>query len=327
MSASAPEAQEGRRLPWPLEPDRGFEAGSRPPSMMGVVNVTPDSFSDGGLFIEPARAIEHGLQLVAEGADVLDVGGESTRPGAPPVSAEEELRRILPVIAGLAEQTNAPISVDTTKADVARRAVDAGASIVNDISGGLEDPQMIPTVAQLRGDRDVFLVLMHRQGAPQVMQSAPTYGDALTEVCDCLASRLSAATAAGIPADRIALDPGIGFGKRLEHNLQLLRGLPRLRSLGAPLLLGVSRKSFIGHITGVERPTDWEAAAAGGAPIDRRRLGGTAASISLAVASGSADILRVHDVAIMREAALVAAAISARGGETCGDVADAGGPA
>ena len=280
---------------------------------MGVVNVTPDSFSDGGQFLEPERAIEHGLRLIEEGADLLDVGGESTRPGAEPVPAELELRRILPVITGLAERTPAPISVDTTKAEVARLAVEAGASVVNDISGGLADPEMIPTVRRLRDQHDLFLVLMHRQGGPLTMQASPTYQDALAEVCGSLSQRMAAALAAGLPADRLALDPGVGFGKRLEHNLALLRGIPELRDLGAPLLLGVSRKSFIGHITGVERHADWKGAAAGDPPADRRRLGGTAAAIALAVATGGADILRVHDVAIMREAALVASAISGQG--------------
>jgi len=276
---------------------------------MGVVNVTPDSFSDGGRFLDPKRAIEHGLQLAAEGAHVLDVGGESTRPGAEPVPAEEELRRILPVIEGLADQGSLPISVDTTKSAVARRAVEAGARIVNDISGGLADPGMIPTVAQLREEHDLFLVLMHRLGAPQTIQSYPTYSDALAEVRACLRERMTVALQAGIPADRVALDPGIGFGKRLEHNLELLRGLGELRALGAPLLLGVSRKSFIGHITGEERAADWKAASGRRAPDHRERVGGTAAAIALAVSTGNADILRVHDVAIMREAALVAAAI------------------
>ncbi len=276
---------------------------------MGVVNVTPDSFSDGGQFLDPERATEHGLSLIEQGADVLDVGGESTRPGAAPVAAEEELRRILPVIEALSARGGAPISVDTTKAEVARRAVEAGARIVNDISGGLADPRMIPTVARLREDHDVFLVLMHRQGAPESMQSAPRYADALAEVGGCLRERMEAALAAGIPPNRLALDPGIGFGKSLEHNLQLLRGLSELRALGPPLLLGVSRKSFIGHITGEERAADWKAASQRRAPAQRERIGGTAAALALAVSTGSADILRVHDVAIMREAALVAAAI------------------
>ena len=294
--------------------------------MMGVVNVTPDSFSDGGRFLDPDRAIEHGLQLIDEGADVLDVGGESTRPGADPVPAEEELRRILPVIEALAARGSVPISVDTTKACVARLAVEAGARIVNDISGGLADPEMIPTVAQLREDHDLFLVLMHRQGAPESMQAAPRYGDALSEVRRCLQERMGAGLEAGIPADRLALDPGIGFGKSLEHNLQLLRGLTELRAVGSPLLLGVSRKSFIGHITGQERAADWEEAARRRAPDQRERVGGTAAAIALAVSTGSADILRVHDVAIMREAVLVAAAIGPCQGGTASSPSERTGP-
>lgn len=292
--------------PWPHEPALGFHDGRRPASLMGVVNVTPDSFSDGGRYLDPERAVEHGLALVEEGADVLDIGGESTRPGAAPVDAEEELRRILPVIEGLRARCDTPVSVDTTKAAVARAAVAAGATVVNDVSGGLADPEMLPTVAALRDGVDLFLVLMHRQGTPDAMQQAPAYGDPLEEVRACLEERLLAAEAAGIPRDRLVVDPGIGFGKRLDHNLALLRGLPRLRALGAPLLLGVSRKSFIGHITGAERQAEWRSARA----MDRDRVGGTAAAIALAVAGGGVDVLRVHDVAVMREAALVAAAIA-----------------
>lgn len=279
-------------------------------SIMGVLNVTPDSFSDGGRYVDPGAAEARGLELVAEGADVLDVGGESTRPGADPVPAEEELRRVLPAVERLAVGSRAPVSIDTMKSAVARAAVEAGATIVNDVSGGLADPEMLPTVAALRAEgHDVHVVLMHRQGDPSTMQLDPRYGDdPVAEVRDHLAERAAAALELGIPPDRITLDPGIGFGKRLEHNLAVLGRLPEIRALGYPLLLGASRKSFIGHITGAERQSDFLARERRDRPEDR--LGGTAACISLAVAAGGADVVRVHDVAVMREAVLVARAIA-----------------
>lgn len=293
-------------------PDPGHAAW-RPVSIMGVVNVTPDSFSDGGRFLDPEAAIEHGLRLVAEGADVLDIGGESTRPGAEAVPLEEELARVIPVIEGLRSRTAAPLSIDTMKSTVALEAARAGATIVNDVSGGLKDPEMIPAVASLResGGLDVHLCLMHLQGDPKTMQRDPHYRDVTREIRRHLEGRAKAALDAGIPKNRIVLDPGVGFGKRLPHNLALLAQLADLRAIGYPILLGASRKSFIGHITGAESPGDWLAKEREDVPSDR--LGGTAAAVALAAAQGSTDIVRVHDVAIMREAVLVARAIAEAG--------------
>jgi dihydropteroate synthase len=255
---------------------------------MGVVNVTPDSFSDGGLYLDPGAAIAHGKALAAEGAAILDVGGESTRPGAEPVGVAEELRRVEPVIAALARAAEA-ISVDTSKATVAAAALDAGASIVNDVTALRGDPEMAALVA----DRGAGLVLMHMAGEPRTMQVNPTYGDVVAEVRDFLAARLAAAVAAGIDESRIWLDPGIGFGKTDRHNFELLRGLPELAALGRPILLGTSRKSFIGR-------------ADDSAPDDR--LGGTIATSILAATAG-ASILRVHDVREMSQALKVASAV------------------
>ena len=288
---------------------------------MGVVNVTPDSFSDGGAFFEgadldEARATAHALTLVGEGATYLDVGGESTRPGADPVAEDVELARVLPVIESLASRTDATLSIDTMKSEVARRAVLAGATFVNDVSAGLADPAMLDTVAGLHEKEgiDVTVCLMHRQGQDaKTMQVAPQYDDPVAEVREHLRERCGAALEAGIPEDRIVIDPGVGFGKRLPHNLAVLARLGELRELGFPILLGVSRKSFIAHITGTESQESWRNAADPsrlGRRGPRDRVGGTAAAIALAVAGGSADILRVHDVAIMREAVLVARAIA-----------------
>jgi dihydropteroate synthase len=254
---------------------------------MGVVNVTPDSFSDGGRYLDAAAAIEHGLELVRDGAEILDVGGESTRPGAEPVDAEEELRRVEPVVAGLAGV--ATVSIDTSKAAVAEAAIDAGASIVNDVTALRGDPEM----AALCAERGVGVVLMHMPGNPRTMQDDPRYGDVVDEVKAFLAERVEAAVGAGVDEERIWLDPGIGFGKTLEHNLELLRRLGELRELGRPLVIGTSRKSFIGRIDG--------------SAVDRR-IGGTIASSVLA-AAGGADVLRVHDVAEMAQAMRVAEAI------------------
>ncbi|HVS98978.1 MAG TPA: dihydropteroate synthase [Solirubrobacterales bacterium] len=253
--------------------------------LMGVVNVTPDSFSDGGLYLDPGAAIEHGKELAAQGAAILDIGGESTRPGADPVPAEEELRRIEPVVAGLAG-AGAEISVDTSKASVAAAALDAGATIVNDVTALRGDPEMAALVA----DRGAGLVLMHMAGDPRTMQVDPEYDDVVAEVRDFLAARLAAAVAAGIDESRIWLDPGIGFGKTDRHNFELLRGLGGLAALGRPLVVGTSRKSFIGR-------------ADGSAPDGR--LGGTIATSILAAAAGAA-VLRVHDVREMAEALDVA---------------------
>jgi dihydropteroate synthase len=254
---------------------------------MGVVNVTPDSFSDGGQFLAAEAAIAHGRELAAEGADVLDVGGESTRPGAQAVGAEEEIARVLPVVEALAADGLA-VSIDTSKAAVAAAAIEAGATTINDVTA-LGDPEM----AALAADRGAELVLMHMQGSPRTMQEDPTYADVVDDVKAFLAERVQQAVAAGVAEERIWVDPGIGFGKTVEHNLELLRRLGELRDLGRPILVGTSRKSFLGKLSG--------------APVDRR-LGGTIATCVLAVANGAAGV-RVHDVAPVREALAIEAAI------------------
>jgi dihydropteroate synthase len=252
------------------------------PLVMGIVNVTPDSFSDGGQFFDPARAIEHGLKLAADGAEILDIGGESTRPGATPVQADEELNRTVPVIRELARQTNVLISIDTMKGVVAQAAIEAGAHIVNDVSA-LRDPEMVRVCAKT----DVGIVLMHMQGTPQTMQANPSYTNVVSDTVEYLKERIAALGEAGIGAERIAIDPGIGFGKTFSQTMQQLRGLNEYMSLGRPLCLGVSRKGFIGQITGRERS---------------QRMAGTLAVNCFAVASGSAHILRVHDAAEHRDA-------------------------
>lgn len=255
---------------------------------MGVVNVTPDSFSDGGRFLDADRAIAHARELLAEGADALDIGGESTRPGSEAVSAEEELARVGPVLEGLAD-AGAPISIDTSKRAVAEAALDAGAGIVNDVTALRADPEL----AGLCAERGCEVVLMHMLGTPRTMQEDPTYDDVVDDVKAFLAGRIEAALTAGIEERRIWVDPGIGFGKTLEHNVELLRRLDELAALGRPICVGTSRKSFIGKITGRE--------------VDER-LGGTVASNVVAVANG-AEILRVHDVRAVREAIQVAEAV------------------
>jgi dihydropteroate synthase len=256
--------------------------------LMGVVNVTPDSFSDGGLYLDAEAGIAHGRELAAAGAEILDVGGESTRPGAAVVPAEEELQRVVPVIRGLRD-LGGRISVDTSKAGVAEAALDAGAAIVNDVTALRGDPEMGPLCAE----RGVTVVLMHMLGDPRTMQDDPRYDDVVAEVKAFLAGRLEAATAAGIAEERIWLDPGIGFGKTGAHNMELLRRLGELRDLGRPLVVGTSRKSFIGRVDGFAAD---------------QRLGGTIAS-SVIAAAGGADVLRVHDVAEMRQALTVAETI------------------
>jgi dihydropteroate synthase len=252
---------------------------SREPVVMGILNVTPDSFSDGGRFADPANAIAHGRQMVAGGAAMIDIGGESTRPGAPRVTPEEQIRRIVPVIKGLAGIA-AILSVDTTRSDVAAAALDAGAHLINDISGGLDDPAMLPLAA----GRAVPIVLMHMRGQPATMQQLVEYQDVVAEVRAHLLACRDAAVAAGVQRNRIILDPGIGFAKRLVHNLALLRHLTAINDLGHPLLLGTSRKSFMGKITGEDEPS--------------HRLFSTAATVGWCVANGAA-IVRVHDVAEM----------------------------
>lgn len=275
---------------------RVLDCGGRPlaldrPRIMGVLNVTPDSFSDGGCFCDTEAAIAHGLRLVEEGADLIDVGGESTRPGASPVPVEEELRRVIPVIEGLTARVAVPISVDTSKPEVMRQAVAAGAGMINDVFA-LRREGALATAAEL----GVPVVLMHMQGEPATMQDHPEYEDVVSEVRRFLADRVFACEMAGIARSRLLLDPGFGFGKKLEHNLELLARLGEFSELGLPLLVGLSRKSMIGRLTGRERPAD--------------RLAGSLAAALLAVEQGAA-ILRVHDVAATREALAVREAVVA----------------
>ncbi len=265
----------------------------RPFLLMGVVNVTPDSFSDGGRFLDPGAAVAQAVRLAEEGADLLDLGAESSRPGSDPVPAREEWRRLGPVL----EQVRAalpelPLSVDTTKAKVARRALDAGADVVNDISAGRLDPGLLPLVAE----RGAALVLMHMRGVPKTMQEAPVYADAPAEVAAELAERLDAARREGVREERLVLDPGIGFGKRVEDNLALLRDLSPLLALGRPVLVGASRKSVVGALTG--------------AGVEDR-LPGTLA-LHVAAFLGGARLFRVHDVAAHRQALTCAAALAGK---------------
>jgi dihydropteroate synthase len=262
--------------------------------IMGVVNVTPDSFSDGGEFLDPGAAVAHGLRLAAEGADLVDVGGESTRPGAEPVGPAEELRRVIPVIAGIrARDANVRISIDTSKAVVAAAALDAGADYVNDVTALRGDPDMAALVAERRAD----VCLMHMVGTPRTMQAQARYDDVVADVVAFLRERVEAAVAAGVERERVEVDPGIGFGKTVEHNLELLQRLDELAVLGRPIVLGTSRKAFLGRITGRD------AAARGPA---------TLATLVLGLERG-ATTFRVHDVAPARDALAVAAATLARG--------------
>ncbi len=257
------------------------------PLVMGVVNVTPDSFSDGGRFLDARAAIAHGRRLAREGAGILDVGGESTRPGAEAVAEAEQLRRIVPVVEGLAG-TGAEVSVDTTRAAVARGALDAGATIVNDVTALRGDPAL----AELVAERGARLCLMHMRGEPRTMQDDPRYDDVVDDVRAFLEERVAVAVAAGVADDRIWVDPGIGFGKTVEHNLELLRRLDELVALDRPVVVGTSRKAFLGRITGRE---------------PEGRLPGTIATNVLALARGAA-VFRVHDVAPVADALRVAAA-------------------
>ncbi len=260
------------------------------PRVCGVLNVTPDSFSDGGTSLDAQTAIERGVRLVAEGADVVDVGGESTRPGAQAVSVEEELARIIPVIEGLAKQVDVPISVDTSKPEVMRAAVAAGAGLVNDVYA-LRREGAAEAVAELR----VPVCLMHMQGEPRTMQDAPQYDDVVGEVHRFLAERVFACEMAGIERRNLLVDPGFGFGKTLEHNLLLLRDLERFAEI-APVMAGLSRKAMIGTLTGRQQPAD--------------RVAGSAAAVLIAVQRG-AMIVRVHDVAATRDALAVWNAVAA----------------
>jgi len=251
----------------PLNPAR--------PMIMGILNVTPDSFSDGGSHNSPELAIEHGRRMLSEGADIIDIGGESTRPGAEPVSADEEIERTIPVIEALASD-GAVVSIDTMKADVAREAMAAGAKIINDVSAGSHDKDMLATAAETGAG----LVLMHMQGEPRTMQANPTYSNVVRDVAEYLDCRAKAAISAGVASESVMLDPGIGFGKTIEHNLSLLAGIGQLSSSGHPILVGMSRKSFIGKITGREV---------------NERLAGSIAGLVWCIMKG-VHVLRVHDV-------------------------------
>jgi dihydropteroate synthase len=253
------------------------------PRIMGVVNLTPDSFSDGGALGSPAAAIAHARRLVAEGADIVDIGGESTRPGAEPVPVEVELSRVLPVIEGLAGKIDARLSVDTRKAEVMRRSTAAGADIINDVSALMHDKESLAAAAE----SGCPVILMHAQGDPRTMQDNPCYANVLLDVFDFLEARVAACEAAGIAKAKLLVDPGIGFGKTLEHNLALLAGLSLFHGLGVPVVLGASRKRFIGILTGVEKAAE--------------RVHGSVAAALSAVAQG-AQIVRVHDVAATRQA-------------------------
>jgi dihydropteroate synthase len=269
-----------------------FELGQRT-WLVGVVNVTPDSFFDGGLYFEPARAIDRALALAAEGADIIDIGGESSRPGSNPIPAKEEKKRILPVVEVLKQKNSVLISVDTTKAEVAEAALAAGADIINDISAGRFDPRMLPIAAR----SGAAVILMHMKGTPRTMQIAPHYDDVLGEVKSFLSERLEAAESCGLPRESVLLDPGIGFGKQLDHNLILLNNLGALAELGRPLVVGISRKSFLGKILKVEA---------------QDRLEGTIAAAVVSILRG-ASLLRVHDIQAVKQAVAVAEAIMSQG--------------
>jgi dihydropteroate synthase len=257
---------------------------------MGVLNVTPDSFSDGGRYTDPLQAAEEALRMAAGGADIIDIGGESSRPGSKPVQASEEIDRVMPVIEALAGKINVPLSVDTYKGEVARAALSRGVSIVNDIKALKGSDEMAGVIAEF----DAGVVLMHMKGFPEDMQKDPSYDKLMEEVSGYLAESVNIAENAGVDPGKIIIDPGIGFGKTLEHNLILLRNLQMLKSLGKPILAGTSRKSFIGSITGKD-VTD--------------RAFGTAASVAVAIMNG-ADIIRVHDVDQMRDVARIVDAIT-----------------
>lgn len=269
---------------------RQFEfAFPRPALVMGIVNVTPDSFSDGGKFLDADAAVAHALELAAQGAEILDIGGESTRPNAEPVNEAEELRRVIPVIEKLAAKIKIPLSIDTMKPAVARAALAAGASIVNDVAANRSDDAMWKVVSEFRAG----YICMHAQGSPTTMQKNPAYKNVVREVGEFFSERLEKLNACGVSSDQIAFDPGIGFGKTLEHNLQLLAGLRSFTNLRRPLLLGVSRKSFIGKLFGAEV---------------ENRLPASLACATLAVASG-AQIIRAHDVTETVQAVRMAEAI------------------
>jgi dihydropteroate synthase len=262
------------------------------PRLMGIVNVTPDSFSDGGRWETTDLAVEHALQLVAEGADLIDIGGESTRPGSDPVTVEEECRRILPVIERLAACCRVPISIDTSKSEVARRSLEAGAAIVNDVTGLSGDSRMLEVCAR----SSCGVVVMHMQGRPKTMQTDPQYEDVVKEVRDYLGQRIQALADAGISKERVVIDPGIGFGKTAAHNLEILSNLAALRPLGCPILIGHSRKKFLQKV--LERPVE---------EVTAGTIG-----VAIAVAEQGAQILRIHDVQAVRDALVAWSAVRSR---------------
>ena len=258
--------------------------------VMGILNVTPDSFSDGGEFNQTTSALDRAQKMIQNGVDIIDIGGQSTRPGAEQISLEEELNRVIPIIKAIRQQENIPISIDTTSAEVARTAIEAGADIINDISGGTYDENMFSIAAQL----EVPIILMHIKGTPQTMQSLTNYQNLIVEIKDFLEQQINKAIAYKIRPSNIIIDPGIGFAKNVSQNLQLIQQLAQFKTLNSPILIGVSRKSFIGKITGRNNPKD--------------RVWGTAAACCGAIANG-ADIIRVHDVSSMYDVAKVADAI------------------
>ena len=272
-----------RTFTWKLT-DRTLTIGRRP-LLMGIVNVTPDSFSDGGQFFAPEKAVEHGRELIAEGADILDIGGESTRPNATPVTLQDELVRVIPVVTALAKQVQVPLSIDTSKAEVARQALTAGAHIINDVTGLAGDPAMVE-VARSFG---AGVVVMHMQGTPQTMQLDPQYKDVVPEVKHYLKMRFHALTQQGIDPECIALDPGIGFGKRQQHNLELLAGLSTFLDFGRPLCLGVSRKGFINRVLNRTGPVEQGDC-------------GTVGVLLHALSNGTVHIARVHNVRAVHDA-------------------------
>jgi len=283
----------------PFPPDKTLDCRSqklelgRHTLIMGILNVTPDSFSDGGLFTDVETAVKHAERMVAQGAHIIDVGGESSRPGAGPVSTEIEMDRVLPVIEKLAKKIEVPISIDTYKSSVARHALDVGACIVNDITALQGDPDMAPVAAKA----DVPVVLMHMRGTPENMQSHPRYDSLISEIISFLEARIQVAIDAGISPEQIIIDPGIGFGKTVAHNLEIIRRLREFKSLGKPILIGTSRKSFIGKVLGLSSDD---------------RLEGTAATVAVAITNG-ADIVRVHNVKEMASVARMTDAIVQNG--------------
>lgn len=281
-----------RRTTFRMEHARGALALGERLAVMGILNVTPDSFSDGGQFIVKDQAIEHAVQMAEDGADLIDIGGESTRPGAEDVGIDAELKRVIPVIEALVPEIGVPLSIDTTKAEVAEAALDAGASILNDVSAFRMDPRL----ARVAAERGAPIILMHMKGTPRTMQKDPTYDDLLSEICAYLRESIQIGLEAGIDEEKIIIDPGIGFGKTVQHNLEIIDRLPELKSLGRPILLGPSRKSFIGAV--LDRPVE-------------QRLTGTLATVALAAARG-VHLIRVHDVPQAIEAARMAEAAVGR---------------